>query len=113
VYAGTKAFVTNFTESLWYENKDRGVYVLALLPGVTDTNFHAIATGGRERADKSIRSYPPEVVVKEALAALRARKEPSVISGPLYRFLTFMSTRLLSRKKMVAIMGKGSSGLRK
>jgi hypothetical protein len=32
VYAATKAFVTNFTESLWYENKDRGVYVMALLP---------------------------------------------------------------------------------
>ena len=32
VYAASKAFVTNFTESLWYENKDRGVYVMALLP---------------------------------------------------------------------------------
>ncbi len=113
VYAGTKAFVTNFTESLWYENKDRGVYVLALLPGVTDTNFHTVATGGKERADQGIRRYPPEVVVKEALAALRARKEPSVISGPLYRFLTFLSTRLMRRKRMITMMGKGSSGLRK
>ncbi len=113
VYAATKAFVTNFTESLWYENKDRGVYVLALLPGLTDTNFHAVATAGRTPAVQSMRSYPPEVVVKKALAALKARKTPTVISGPVYCFLTFLSTRLMSRKKMVTIMGKGSSGLRK
>lgn len=113
VYAGTKAFVTSFTESLWYENKDRGVYVLALLPGVTDSNFHATATGGREREGHGPRRYPPEVVVKEALAALKKRKGPSLISGPLYRFLTFLSTRMMSRKGMITMMGKGSSGLRK
>ena len=113
VYAATKAFVTNFTESLWYENKDRGIYVMALLPGLTDTNFHAVATAGRTTAVQSMRSYPPEVVVKKALAALKARKAPSIISGPLYSFLTFLSTRLMSRKRMITIMGKGSSGLRK
>jgi short-subunit dehydrogenase len=112
VYAGSKAFVTNFTESLWYEFKDRGVYVMALLPGVTDTNFHAVATGSRISAGPGSKNYPPETVVKEALAALRARKAPSIISGPLYRFLTFLNTRLMSRKMMVTIMGKGSAGLK-
>ena len=113
VYAATKAFVTNFTESLWYEYKDRGVYVMALLPGVTDTNFQTVATAGRTTAAPGMRSYPPEVVVKKALAALKARKAPTVISGPLYRFLTFLNTRIMSRKTMITIMGKGSSGLRK
>ncbi len=113
VYAGSKAFVTNFTESLWYEYKDRGVYVMALLPGVTDTNFLAVATGNRTLAGPGSMSYPPEIVVKKALAALRARKAPSTISGPLYRFLTFLSTRLMSRKMMIAIMGKNSAGLKR
>jgi short-subunit dehydrogenase len=113
VYAGTKGFVTTFTESLWYEYKDRGVYVMALLPGVTETNFHAVATGGRIKAGPSGKSYPPEIVVKEALAELQAREKPSIISGPLYRFLTFLSTRLMSRKMMVTTMGKNSSGLKK
>ena len=113
VYAGTKAFVTNFTESLWYEYKDRGVFVMAVLPGVTDTNFLARATGGRTTAVSGIKSYPPETVVKETLAALAARKSPSIISGPLYRFLTFLNTRLMSRKMMVTIMGKDSTGLKK
>jgi len=111
VYAGTKAFVTNFTESLWFEYKDRGVYVLALLPGVTDTNFHAVATGGRIKASPSGKSYPPETVVKDTLAALLARKAPSIISGSLYRFLSFLSTRLMTRKRMITIMGRNSSGL--
>lgn len=113
VYAATKAFVTNLTESLWYENRDRGVYVMALLPGITETNFHAVATAGKERSDQGMRRYPPEVVVRDALAALGARKAPSVISGPLYRFLTFLGARLMSRKRMITIMGRGSSGLRK
>lgn len=113
VYAATKAFVTNFTESLWYENKDRGVYVMALLPGLTDTNFNVVARAGRPATRQTMRSYPPEVVVKKALAALKARKAPSIISGPLYRFLTFLNSRLMSRKMMITIMGKGSSGLRK
>jgi len=113
VYAATKAFVTTFTESLWYENRDRSVYVMALLPGVTNTNFHAIATAGKTRAGQSMPGYPPEVVVKKALAALKARKRPSVISGPLYRFLTLLNTRLMSRKMMITIMGRRSTGLRK
>jgi len=113
VYAASKAFVTSFTESLWYENKDRGVHVMALLPGVTDTNFHAVAAAGRTEEVQTMRSYPPEVVVKKALSSLKARKAPLVISGPLYRFLTFLNTRLMSRKMMITIMGKGSSGLRK
>jgi len=112
VYAATKAFVTNFTESLWYENRDRGVYVMALLPGVTETQFHATATGDASAVHR-MKSYPPEVVVKRALATLKARKAPTVISGPLYRFLTFLNTRLMSRKVMITIMGKGSAGLKK
>ena len=43
VYSGTKAFVTNFIESLWYEYKDRGVYIMALLSGATSTDFHNVA----------------------------------------------------------------------
>jgi len=113
VYAATKGFVTVFTESLWYEYKDRGVYVMALLPGVTDTNFHAVATAGRSKAGPGGKNYPPEIVVKDALAALKARKKPSIISGPLYRFLTFLNTRVMSRTTMVTIMGKNSSGLKK
>lgn len=111
VYSATKAFVTNFTEALWYEYKDKGIYVMAFLPGVTDTNFHHIATGQKEYKAPSGPSYQPEVVVKEALAVLQKRKIPTLVSGPKYRFLTALATRLMSRTKMISMMGKGSAGL--
>src|SRR5918911_1610120 len=44
-YAATKAFVLSFSEALWEENRERGVKVLALCPGVTDTNFFEAARG--------------------------------------------------------------------
>src|SRR5512143_158360 len=111
IYTGTKGFVSNFTESLWYEYKARDIYVMALLPGVTETNFHAVAARGRT-AKSGRKSYPPEVVVKDALAALKTRKAPVVISGPLYRPLTFIITKFLSRRKLIEIMGKDSSALK-
>ena len=111
VYSGTKAFVTNFTEALWYECKEKKIYVMALLPGVTDTNFHQVALGEAEKGDPSGPSYPPEIVVKDAIACLKTRSKPSVISGPRYRFLAAITTRLLSRKRVIEIMGKDSPGM--
>ena len=111
VYSATKAFVTNFTEALWYEFKDRGIYVMALLPGVTDTDFHNVAMGQRDYQAPSGPSYPPQVVVNEALAALRKRKNSTVISGSKYRFFSAMATRFMGRAQMVSMMGKDSAGL--
>lgn len=110
VYCGTKGFVTNFTESLWYEYKDKGIYVMALLPGVTKTNFHNVALGKAVEASAG-GAYTPEVVVEEGLKALKKRKKPSLVSGRRFRFLTGLSTRLMGRKKMISIMGKRNLAL--
>jgi len=106
IYCGTKGFVTNFTESLWYEYKDKGIYVMALLPGLTFTNFHNVAMGGHKVDIPANMGYPPEVVVEEGLKALNARQTPSIVSGPKYRKLTNVATRLLTRKKMISMMGQ-------
>ena len=42
-YAATKAFVLSFSEALWDENRAHGIHVMALCPGVTETNFFAAA----------------------------------------------------------------------
>jgi len=112
VYSGTKGFVTHFTESLWYEYKDKGIYVMALLPGLTYTDFHKVAMGNRKVDLPKNYGYPPEVVVDEAMKTLLARKHPSVISGPKFRKLVNIATRLLPRKKMIIAMGKNNPVLR-
>ena len=112
VYCGTKGFVTCFTESLWYEYKDNGVYVMALLPGLTLTNFHNVAFDDNPPKLPDRLAYPPEVVVSEALKTLKERKRPSYISGPRYRYLASIVSRFLSRKKIIEIMGKNSPGLK-
>lgn len=48
-YAATKAFVLSFSEALWEENRPYGIQVMALCPGVTDTNFFDAAGGKNHR----------------------------------------------------------------
>jgi short-subunit dehydrogenase len=70
VYAATKAFVTNYTESLAEELRGSGVSVTAVCPGLTRTEFHAVA-----RASEHTESLPDFVwmsadeVARETLAA--------------------------------------------
>jgi short-subunit dehydrogenase len=43
MYSGTKAFLVMFSENLQGELKERGVFVQALCPGMTHTEFHEVA----------------------------------------------------------------------
>ena len=84
---------------------------MALLPGITNTDFHKVALGEKKHGAYGP-GYPPEVVVKDAISALQKRTKPTIITGPRFRFLSFISTRFLSRAKMLNIMGKDSPGMR-
>ena len=46
VYAATKAYVLSLSEALWSEGKRKGVHVLAVCPGATDTEFFDVAGDG-------------------------------------------------------------------
>lgn len=39
VYSASKAFILNFSQALWAENKSYGVRVLVVCPGPVETNF--------------------------------------------------------------------------
>lgn len=39
VYAASKAFILSFSQALYEENKDKGVSVLTICPGMTNTSF--------------------------------------------------------------------------
>jgi len=105
-YAATKAFVTSFSESLWYEQEKRGVYVMALCPGLTKSQFHERAGGKPENFSQAM-AQTPEKLVKTALLALKKRSKPTVISGLLNNIFAVM-TRLMTRKVIVGMMGKAS-----
>jgi short-subunit dehydrogenase len=53
VYAATKAYVTNLSESLHEEMRGTGVHVTALCPGLTKTEFQSVSNAG-----ESASSYP-------------------------------------------------------
>ena len=76
-YAATKAFVLSFSEALAEENRSHGIHVMALCPGVTETNFFEAA--GIDRPPMRI-AQTPEEVVETALRAL-SRQKTTVISG--------------------------------
>ncbi|HEU4766108.1 MAG TPA: SDR family NAD(P)-dependent oxidoreductase, partial [Pyrinomonadaceae bacterium] len=100
-YAATKAFVLSFSEALWEENREYGVHVMALCPGVTDTEFFAAAN--MERPPMRM-IQTAEEVVDTALRALDQRK-PSVISG-WTNWLAVEAERFVPRSTVTKIAGK-------
>jgi len=99
-YAATKAFVLSFSEALWEENRPFGIKVMALCPGVTETNFFAASSMQRPPARTS---QTPEEVVDVGLRAL-ARGKSSVISGWANR-LMMEAERGVPRKLVLRVAG--------
>src|SRR5437667_6927383 len=99
-YAATKAFVLSFSEALWEENRPYGIRVMALCPGVTETNFFEASRMQRPPARIA---QTPEAVVDTALRGL-ARGKSHVISG-WCNFLVTESERLLPRSVVARIAG--------
>lgn len=100
-YAATKAFVLSFSEALWDENRLHGVHVMALCPGVTETNFFD-ASGIDRPPMRTIQT--PEEVVDAALNAL-GRQKSTVISG-WTNWLTVEAERLVPRTVVTKVAGK-------
>jgi short-subunit dehydrogenase len=100
-YAATKAFVLNFSEALWEENRSYGVTVMALCPGVTETNFFEAAHGKKPPARAA---QTPEDVVETALRAL-AHRRSHVVSG-FSNLLMMEAERLAPRSLIVRVVGR-------
>ena len=100
-YAATKAFVLNFSEALWEENRPYGIKVMALCPGVTDTNFFEAARGTKPPGRVA---QTPEEVVDTALSGLD-RGKSHIISG-WTNFLMTQSERLVPRSLVTRLAGR-------
>lgn len=100
-YAATKAFVLSFSEALWEENRTHGIHVMALCPGVTETNFFEASQMDRPPMR---RIQSPEEVVEAALRGL-SRGKSSVISG-WTNLLMIETERVVPRSMIIKLTGK-------
>ena len=100
VYAATKAFVLNFSEAIWSENKDNGIKVLALCPGPTETNFMNVACFPSDLNGPPQKLVTSEEVVEAALQAL-ARGQSNEVTGGLLNKFVVNSPRFLPRPWLV------------
>lgn len=102
VYGATKAFVLSFSEALWAEFEGRGVRVLALCPGGTETDFFEIAGSKGTGAKRQT----PAAVAEFAISALSTKNvKPSLVSGTRNKVLSFIP-RLVSRRLMTKLSKK-------
>ncbi len=97
VYAASKAFVLHFSEAIWAEARDRGVTVMALCPGTTETEFFDVA--GVPGWLKKQHAQTARQVVKEGLRALEKRRS-YVVTG-FWNYLRSLGARIATRKTVV------------
>ena len=100
-YAATKAFVLSFSEALTEENRVHGIHVMALCPGVTETNFFEASKIDRPPM-RTIQTA--EEVVDAALRGL-ARHKTVVISG-WTNWLTVEAERFVPRSVVTKVAAK-------
>jgi len=107
VYSATKAFVLSFSEALFGECEGRGVHVLALCPGATQSNFAAVASGASGLTTPNMDTAA--FVAEAGLRAFLGRRT-FLITGKGNGRITVL-TRLLSRKRVVRTTGRMWKGL--
>lgn len=96
-YAASKAYVLHLSEALAAEVRDRGVTVLAVCPGVTNTEFFNVA--GVSGWLKKHAAQEPDEVVREAIRALEKRRF-HVVTGWRNKLLVWIA-RFASRRRVV------------
>ena len=108
-YNASKAFIYNFSKSLWYALKPYNVHITVMAPGAVDTGLFGLAPNLRKLAVALTVSIPPEKLVKRALKKLFKGKKadtPGVInwlSTPLLKHTPDWML-LLAQKKLAKFM---------
>tara|TARA_Y100000022_G_scaffold41948_1_gene34662 strand:- start:1396 stop:2286 length:891 start_codon:yes stop_codon:yes gene_type:complete len=113
VYAATKAYVLSLSEALNFEYSRKGIHIMAVCPGATESEFVNVATVSSERLqkrlsamqdNKNVKIQSAEDCSKEALDAFENGKI-YIITGRSNRNLYSLS-RLFSRKRLLNWVGR-------
>lgn len=89
-YNATKAFIYNFSKSLWYEFRPKNVGITVMAPGAVDTALFGLAPNLRKLAVNLTVSIPPEKLVKRALRKMFRNKKADTPG-----FINWLSTPIL------------------
>src|SRR5574344_141679 len=89
-YNATKAYILNFSRSLWYELKPYGVGVTAICPGAVDTGLYGLSDYWRKVAVAINVSMRPEKLVKIALKKMFKKKKQSMPGAINSLFVPFI-----------------------
>lgn len=92
VYAATKSYIWNLTQSLINEIKDTNVTMTALMPNATDTNFFREAGAPPLNVEKMLDD--PAMVAKDGYDALMAGKSKVVAGGLMNKSFEVMAHAL-------------------
>ncbi|MDA3905378.1 MAG: SDR family oxidoreductase [Bacteroidales bacterium] len=102
-YAATKAYVLQFSEAIAYELKHLGVYVTAVCPGPTQSEFQERA--GMSDSTKLFDKAPLSFMVAEFAFEAMMKRKTIAIYGSNNRFLAFMQ-RFAPRKLIISVAAK-------
>lgn len=105
VYSATKAFVLNFTQAIWAENKNTGVRILCSCPGPTESNFSENAEFPPSLKNPGSQYATSEQVVTETLYALD-KQDSSLVTGGIPNQIIINLPRFLPRDTIVSLVEK-------
>lgn len=89
-YNATKAFIYNFSKSLWYELYPKGVNITVMTPGAVDTELFGLSPSLRRLAVNIGVSIPPEKLVKRALRKMFRGKKADMPGVLNYLFMPLL-----------------------
>ena len=89
-YNASKAFIYNFSKSLWYELKPYNVHITVMAPGAVDTGLYSIKPVFTKIGKCLGIIVSPQTLVRRALRALFRGRAKTTIPTVFWRVLCFL-----------------------
>ena len=97
-YNASKSYLYNFTKSLWYEFKPKGVHVMVVTPGMVDTTLYGLNEDLRALAVRLGINTPADRLARKALRRLFRRRKacmPGLVNHLAKPFLKHLPDSLV------------------